>query len=92
VASALVEAYQSGDEAAMRCVIEYFQLQRPLTWDQPPREVQVARLRRGVQERLGRRSGPEDESATLDLADARFLVARSLGFESWDQLAKHIDE
>jgi RNA polymerase sigma factor (sigma-70 family) len=92
VASALVEAYQSGDEAAMRCVIEYFQLQRPLTWDQPPREVQVARLRRGVQERLGKRSGAEDESATLDLADARFLVARSLGFESWDQLAKHIDE
>jgi hypothetical protein len=92
VARALVEAYQSGDDAAMRRVIEHFQLQRPLTWDQPSREVQVARLRRGVQERLGRRSGAEDESATLDLADAQFLVARSLGFESWDQLAKQIEE
>jgi RNA polymerase sigma factor (sigma-70 family) len=92
VALALVEAYQSGDDAAMRRVIEHFQLQRPLTWDQPSREIQVARLRRGVQERLGRRSGVEDESAPLDLADAQFLVARSLGFEGWDQLAKHIDE
>jgi uncharacterized protein len=88
----LVEAYQSGDDAAMRRVIERFQLQRPLTWDRPPREVQVARLRRGVQERLGRRSGAEDESATLDPADARLLVARSHGFESWEQLAKHIEE
>jgi len=92
VARALVEAYQSGDDAAMRRVIEHFQLRRPLTWDQPPREVQVARLRRGVQERLGRRSGADDESATLDLADAQFLVARSLGFERWEELAKHIDE
>jgi ankyrin repeat protein len=92
VARALVEAYQSGDDASMRRVIEHFQLQRPLTWDQPQREIQVARLRRGVQERLGRRSGAEDESATLDLADAQFLVARSLGFESWEELAKHIDE
>jgi hypothetical protein len=76
----------------MRRVIEHFQLQRPLTWDQPPREIQVARLRRGVQERLGRRSGAEDEIAALDLADAQFLVARSLGFESWEELAKHADE
>jgi len=91
VASAIVEAYQSGDDTAMQRVIEHFQLQRPLTWDRPPREVQVARLRRGVQERLGRRSGAEDESAPLDLADAQLLVARSLGFESWDQLAKHIE-
>jgi RNA polymerase sigma factor (sigma-70 family) len=91
VARALVEAYHSGDDAAMQCVIEHFQLQRPLTWDQPPREVQVARLRRGVQERLGRRSGAEDDSATLDLADAQFLVARSLGFESWAQLTKHVN-
>ena len=92
VARALVEAYRSGDDAAMRRVIEHFQLQRPLTWDQPSREVQVARLRRGVQERLGRRSGAEGESATLDLADARFLIARSLGFESWEELAKHVDK
>jgi RNA polymerase sigma factor (sigma-70 family) len=88
VARALVEAYQSGSDAAMRRVIEHFQFQRPLTWDQPPREVLVERLRRGVRERLGRRSGTEDESATLDMADAQFLVARSLGFESWAQLAK----
>jgi len=92
VALALVEAYQSGDDTAMRRVIEHFQLRRQLTWDQPPREVQVARLRRGAQERLGRRSGADDESATLDLADAQFLVACSLGFESWDQLVKQIEE
>jgi RNA polymerase sigma factor (sigma-70 family) len=89
VAHAIVEAYQSGDDAAMLCVIEHFQLQRPMTWDRPPREVQIARLRCGVQERLGRRSVAEDEIATLELADAQLLVARSHGFESWAQLAKH---
>jgi len=91
VARALVEAYQSGDDAAMRRVIEHFQLRRPLTWDQPSREIQVTRLRRGVQERLGRRSGAEGESATLDLSDAQFLVARANGFESWAQLAEYFN-
>jgi RNA polymerase sigma factor (sigma-70 family) len=92
VARALVEAYQAGNDVAMQRVIEHFQLQHPLTWDRPPREVLVGRLRRGVRERLGRRSGVEDESAPLDMVDAQFLVARSLGFESWAQLAKQIED
>ena len=39
----------------------------------------------------GKRSVAEDENAPLDLADAQILVARSLGFESWTQLTKHLD-
>jgi hypothetical protein len=92
VAGALVEAYASGDDAAMQRVMEHFQLQRPLTWDQPARAVLVARLRRGVRDRLGRGSGSENESDPLSLADARLLVAHSLGFEGWEQLAEHTEE
>jgi hypothetical protein len=34
----------------------------------------------------------KDESGAIALADAQFLVARSLGFKSWEELAKHINE
>ncbi len=91
LAQALVEACCSGDDAAMRRVMDHFQLKRMLTWDQPAQAVRVERLRRAVRERLVTRPNPEDESDALSLANAQFLVARSLGFESWAELAKHID-
>jgi hypothetical protein len=92
LARALVEAYGSGDDAAMQRVMDHFQIRRPLTWDQPSHEARRARLRRGVQDRLGSRPGAENESDTLALADAQLLVARSLGFESWELLAKQTKE
>lgn len=92
LAQALVEAYESGEDAAMQRVMDHFQLKRPLTWDQPPRDVRRARLRRGVRERLSSRSDAENESETLALADAQLLVARSLGYKSWEQLAKHSED
>jgi ankyrin repeat protein len=91
LAQALVEAYGSGDDAAMQRVIDHFQLKRMMTWDQPTQAVRVERLRRGVRERLSMRSDSENESDTLALAHAQFLIARSLGFESWAELAKHIE-
>jgi ankyrin repeat protein len=91
LAQALVEAYGSGEDAAMQRVMDHFQLKRPLTWDQPSQEVRRARLRRGVRERLSLRSDVENESETLALADAQFLVARSLSFKDWAELAEHIE-
>jgi ankyrin repeat protein len=92
LAQALVEACGSGEDAAMQRVMDHFQLRRMLTWDQPSQAVRAERLRRGVQGRLGRRPDGENESDTLALADAQLLVARSLGFESWAELAKHIND
>ena len=82
----------SGEEAAMQRIMDHFQIRRPLTWDQPTPEVRRARLRQGVRGRLGIRPDAEDESDSLKLTDAQLLIARSLGHESWERLAKHIEE
>ena len=91
LANDLVEAYRSGQDDAFLRVLDLFQIKRPLTWDRPPLHERIARLRRFVRERLGRRSESENESDTLALADARLIVARAHGFESWAELAKHIE-
>jgi ankyrin repeat protein len=90
LAHSLVEAFGSGDEAAMQRVMDHFHLRRPLTWDQPSSDVRRARLRRGVRERLGVPSDPGKERDALPLADARRLVARSLGFKDWDPLVRDV--
>ncbi|MEK7831958.1 MAG: ankyrin repeat domain-containing protein, partial [Acidobacteriota bacterium] len=90
LAQALVEAYGSGDDAPMQRIMDHFQIRRMLTWDQPSPAVRVERLRRGVRERLGKRVDSESESARLPLADAQLLIAHSLGFKDWAELAKHI--
>jgi hypothetical protein len=48
----LVEAYRSGEERAFQRVIRYFRAERALTWDRPPLDVRIARLRRSVREHL----------------------------------------
>lgn len=76
VAEALVIAYRTGDESAMRIVWDYFGHGR--TWDV---------MRRYVRLDLGRseQAGPaEADAITLD--EARFLVARAQDFESWTEL------
>jgi ankyrin repeat protein len=90
LARSLVEAFGSGDDAAMQRVMDHFNLRRPLTWDQPSNEVRVGRLRRNVRERLGVPTDSRTESNALPLADAHILVARSLGFKDWDQLVKDV--
>jgi ankyrin repeat protein len=90
LAQSLVEAFRSGDDAAMQRVMDHFHLRRPLTWDQPSNDVRVGRLRRAVRERLGVPTDSGTEGDALPLGDARLLVARSLGFQDWDQLMQDV--
>ncbi|MGH7712886.1 MAG: hypothetical protein ACREOG_16470, partial [Gemmatimonadaceae bacterium] len=77
VADAVVTAYRTGEERAMRIVWEYFGHMR--TWDATRRYM---RLDLGKTEQP---HGPADDDITL--AEAQYLVARAQGFESWEALA-----
>jgi hypothetical protein len=86
LATDLVHAY-GGDAASLDRIVEYFRIQRPLRWDRPPLDEQVARLRRAVRERLG--AGTDGGVAeTLSLDDAQTLIARDDGFSSWAELER----
>jgi hypothetical protein len=89
LAKDLVDAYQSGDDDALRRVVGHFQIQRPMNWDRAAKPVRLDRFRRYVRDRLGRRGAVQAETGTLALADAQVLIARSHGFESWLQLMEH---
>src|SRR5262249_45972877 len=79
LATDLTRAF-AGDETALARIIEHFKVQRPLTWDRPPTSEQVSRLRRMIRERLAAADRPTSDAETLDLDDARHLIARSEGF------------
>src|SRR5262249_56129969 len=89
-ATNFVEAGQWGEDDAFGRVIDFFKKKRQLRWDLPPLPERIARLRNFVRERLGAPSESKNESGALAIADAQRLVARAHGFESWAQLAKHI--
>jgi ankyrin repeat protein len=91
LARSLVEAFGSGDDAALERVMDHFHLKRTLTWDQPAKDARIARLRRSVLERLGVQPDSGKESDALPLTDAQLLVARSLGFKDWDQLVNEVE-
>ena len=77
VAEALVTAYHTVDESAMRIVWDYFGHMR--AWDA---------MRRYVRLDLGKTERPQgSEVDTITLAEARYLVARFQGFESWELLS-----
>jgi len=86
LAADLVSAFD-GDELALKRIIAHFRLERPLTWDRPPVEEQVARLRRAIRDRLANADRQPDRSETLTIEDARHLIARSEGFADWSALA-----
>lgn len=88
----LVEALQSGQDDALRRIVSLFGIERPLTWDRPPLTERIARLRRFVRDRLEMKSEKPTESEALALDDARLLIARVHGFESWPQLVTQINE
>ena len=76
VAEALVTAYGTGEDGAMRIVWDYFGHMR--AWDGMRRYV---RLDLGKTDQPGH---PEDDAITL--SEAQYLVARVQGFESWRAL------
>ena len=84
LATDLVAAHQSGVAGAFERIIDHFYLRRPMSWDSPGVSVRISRLRRFVRERLAAPDAHKTDA--LDLADARLLIARSFGFESWRQL------
>ena len=79
MASALHEACATGSDASMQRVMDHFQVRRMLTWDNPPPDIRMQRLRRAIRERL-----PGVDELTLD--DFRLLVARSSGYRTWNDL------
>jgi ankyrin repeat protein len=86
----LVDAYR-GDPAALQGIIEYFRAERAFTWDRPPHDVQVSRLRKAALDRLGDRRSVETTDASLAPDDARWLIARAEGFEQWEDLVADVD-
>jgi hypothetical protein len=77
VAEALVTAYQTPDETAIRIVWGYFGHMR--AWDA---------MRRYVRLDLGKTERPQPgEVDTITIDEARLLVARGQGFRDWEALA-----
>jgi Ankyrin repeats (3 copies) len=89
LAGNLVEACHSARDEAVRPVLKMLQIERKMTWDRPDRDELLTRLRRFVNQRLGRVEQGELPQPSLD--DARLLVATAHGFPSWDELMKSID-
>ncbi|HEV8147013.1 MAG TPA: ankyrin repeat domain-containing protein [Bryobacteraceae bacterium] len=78
LAQFFLEAYKTGDAAAMRQLQAHFHADEPIPWEA---------FRADVQKRLRKSNrGPR-----FALGDAEFLVAQSNGFESWLKLRKHIE-
>jgi hypothetical protein len=78
LADALLEAYRTGTPEAMR-------RHWALTWHRRNHKG----MRTYVQLDLGRQAGSKNQDDDITLDDARFLVAREHGFESWDALVKY---
>jgi hypothetical protein len=80
VADALVAAYRTGEDSAMRIVWDYFGHMR--AWEG---------MRRYVHLDLGKSGEPRSpENDHITLEEAQFLVARAQGFEGWDALASFV--
>jgi hypothetical protein len=82
----LIDAYGPGDPASLDRIIKYFRAELVFTWDRPSHDVQVSRLRKGVLDRLGDRRSAWTTDTSLAPDDACWLVARSEGFERWEDL------
>jgi len=91
LASDLVAAFGPADSAALRRIVEYFRVERMFTWDRPSHEVRVSRLRKAVLDRLRDRRNVQTTETSLAIEDARWLVARAEGFESWEDLINDVE-
>jgi ankyrin repeat protein len=87
----LVDAYGRGDAGSLQRIVHYFRVERQIGWDKPPHDVQVARLRKAVRERLGDRGRAGAAETSLAIDDARSLIARAEGCDRWDELVKDVE-
>jgi ankyrin repeat protein len=79
LAEDLRAACRTGDRGALQRLLDY--TRRSLTLEQ---------LRDGVRDSLGKESPAEEHGVDVSLDEARLLVARWLGFESWSGLTEWI--
>jgi uncharacterized protein len=79
-ADALLDAYRTGAPAAMERLYKH-------TWHRRTWEA----MRTYVQLDLGKRPAVAGGDVEITLDDARFLVARDHGFESWAALVEYLD-
>jgi ankyrin repeat protein len=91
LATDLSRAFTTGDAGAIAGIAEYFRIERKLGWDKPTHDVRVKRVRDAVREQFHRMKGAELTADTLNVEEARFLVARSLGYGTWDDLVKDME-
>jgi len=88
----LLLASESGEEGAMRRLAAVFRIARgSFNWAQRTPKERMAKLRRFVVEQSGKQSGPESEREVPAPADARLLVARAYGFETWTRLVEETE-
>jgi hypothetical protein len=87
----LVDAYGPGDPGALQRIVEYLRAERAVGWDRPPHDVRLARLRTAVRKRLDDRHSADASETFLALDSARWLIARSEGFDGWDELVKEVE-
>jgi hypothetical protein len=80
----LVAACKSGEAGAFQRIVDHFYIRRWMTWDRPGEAIRASRLRGFVRERLPAPRHAAGE--TIEFSDARLLIARSFGFESWREL------
>jgi len=81
----LMRAYD-GDEESLTRIIRHFRIERPMTWDKPPLDVQVERFRNAVRERLESTRGAIIPGSTMAVETARQIIAWSEGHATWDDL------
>lgn len=76
----LLTAHETGDAAAMAAVRSHFRI-GITDWQQ---------LRARVREHLAELRAEDRGTSFINLDDAQFLVARSAGFKTWDELATEL--
>ena len=79
LAEALLEAYRTGAPAAMQRV-----------WEAAGHRRNWQAMRTYIQLDLGKRPDSEGQDVEISLDEARFIVARAYGFESWRSLAAYV--